>query len=108
MQARQSAYEWHGRLWSPFLYCYASLGCRIANDEFKHALINEIEHAMRTVEANGERYERDEPAKLRNLQKCVEAGQANWALFKKAERRNNVRVESTCSLSYSSEKKNET
>jgi hypothetical protein len=74
VQARESAYEWHGRLWSPFLYCYASWGCKIANDEFRQALIKEIELAMGAVEANAECYGQDEPAKLRNLQKCVEAG----------------------------------
>jgi hypothetical protein len=73
VQARQSAYEWHGRLWSPLLYCYASLGCKIANDEFRQALINEIELALGAVEANAQCYEQDEPAKLRNLKKCVEA-----------------------------------
>jgi hypothetical protein len=73
-QAQESAFEWHGRLWSPFLYCYASLGCRIANDEFRQVLIKEIEHAIRAVEANAGLYEQDEPAKLRNLKTCVEDG----------------------------------
>jgi hypothetical protein len=56
------------------LYCYASLGCRVANDEFRQALIKEIELAIRAVEANAECYEQGEPAKLRNLKRCVEDG----------------------------------
>ena len=76
-QARQSAYEWHGRLWSPHLYCYASLGCRIADEDFREGLIKEITFAVETVEANPSLYESDEPAKLENLRRCVEVAKAN-------------------------------
>src|SRR5208283_214179 len=74
LQAQRSAYEWHGRLWSPFLYCYASLGCRIENDQFRRELFREVEVAMGAVAANAEVYEQDELAKLRNLKMCVETG----------------------------------
>jgi hypothetical protein len=75
-QAQRSAYEWHGRLWSPLLYRYASLGCRIGNDEFTRGLFREIELAMQAVAASAQCYGQDEPAKLRNLKRCVEIGKA--------------------------------
>src|SRR5208283_6057330 len=94
LQAQRSAYEWHGRLWSPLMYCYASLGCRIGNDEFRHGLIREIELAMRVATANAECYEEDEPAKLRNLKMCVEIGKPTGP-FRRPERRKKIWFEST-------------
>lgn len=71
-QARDSAYEWHGRQWSPLLYCYASIDCKIANEDFRKAVLKEIEVAMKHVEANPAIYDKDESAKLPNLKRCVE------------------------------------
>ena len=72
-QARESAYEWHGRLWSPFLYCYAALGCRIASEVLRRGLLREVCSAFQAVAAHPEQYRPDELAKLRNLQVCVES-----------------------------------
>ena len=72
-QARQSAYEWHGRLWSPFLYCYAVLGCRISSERFRRAVLGEVCNALSALDSNPEEYRRDEMAKLRNLKLCVES-----------------------------------
>jgi len=72
-QARESAYEWHGRLWSPFLYCYAALGCKIASEQFRRGLLREVDSALQAVGAHPKQYRTDEPAKLRNLQVCVES-----------------------------------
>ena len=98
-QARQSAYEGHGRLWSPHLYCYASLGCRIADEDFREGLIKEITFAMETVEANPALYESNEPARLGNLRRCVEVAKANGPggrkqTIEKTERRRGPEVES--------------
>ena len=73
-QARQSAYEWHGRLWSPFLYCYAALGCRISSERFRRAVLGEVHNVLRALDSNPEGYRWDEMAKLRNLKLCVESG----------------------------------
>lgn len=90
-QARDSAYEWHGRQWSPLLYCYASLECKIANEDFRKAVFKEIEAAMRDVEANPALYAEEEPAKLQNLKRCVETANTNTtgnpAAIQRAERR---------------------
>ena len=72
-QARQSAYEWHGRLWSPYLYCYAALGCRVASQNFRRGLLEEVCIALRVVASEPKQYRPDELAKLRNLQLCVES-----------------------------------
>jgi hypothetical protein len=71
-QARMSAYEWHGRLWSPFLYCYALFDCRIEREEFRKGLLKELEIAMKAVEENPALYDEKERAKLRNLKRCIE------------------------------------
>ena len=93
-QARDSAYEWHGRQWSPLLYCYASLECKIANEDFRKAVLKEIEVAMRDVEANPALYAEEEPAKLRNLKRCVETANTNTtgnpATIRRAERRSKL------------------
>jgi hypothetical protein len=93
-QARDSAYEWHGRRWSPLLYCYASLECKIANEDFRKAVLKEIEVAMRDVEANPALYAEEEPAKLQNLKKCVETANTNTtgnpSTILRAERRSKL------------------
>jgi len=93
-QARESAYEWHGRRWSPLLYCYASLECKIANEDFRKAVLKEIEVAMRDVEANPALYAEEEPAKLQNLKKCVETANTNTtgnpSTILRAERRSKL------------------
>lgn len=71
-QARQSAYDWHGRLWSPLLYCFASVDCRIGDETFRKELLKEVVLAMKAVEANPCLYEGDEPAKLENLRRFIE------------------------------------
>jgi hypothetical protein len=75
-QARDSAYEWHGRQWS-VLRCYASLDCGIANEGFRKGVLKEIEVVMRDVEANLAFYDKDARAKLRNVKWCVETANTN-------------------------------
>ena len=78
------------------LFCIAnaSLECKIANEDFRKAVLKEIEVAMRDVEANTALYAEEEPAKLRNLKRCVETANTNTtgnpSTILRAERRSKL------------------
>lgn len=76
-QARASALLWHGRLWSPYLYCYATLGCTVGTEAFRRGLIKETLAAIETLEKDPAAYGVDERTKLDNLLACIRAGRTD-------------------------------
>jgi hypothetical protein len=76
-QARTTALLWHGRLWSPYLYCYATLGCTVGTEAFRRGAIKETLAAIETLEKDPAAYGVDERKKLDNLLACIRAGRAD-------------------------------
>lgn len=73
-QARISALLWHGRRWSPFLYCYATLGCTVGTEAFRRGLLKETQAAIEMLEKDPAAYGVHEREKLQNLLACIRAG----------------------------------